>query len=56
MAVVQGVGITLILAARAATLRYPGVIYRRFTDPEPTGALGIAFRPIPQCLAGRFVH
>ena len=55
MAVAEGAGITLLLAARAATLRLPGVIYRRFTDPEPTGTLGIGFRPHPSLVARRFV-
>ena len=55
VAIAEGAGITLLLAARAATLRLPGVIYRRFTDPEPTGTLGIGFRPNPSLAARRFV-
>lgn len=51
----EGAGISLILAERAATLRYPGVVYRRFTDPEPTGVLGVAFREPPPPAARRFV-
>jgi DNA-binding transcriptional LysR family regulator len=55
VAVSGGPGISLLLAGRAATLRFPGVIYRRFTDPEPTGALGIAFRENPSVAARRFI-
>jgi DNA-binding transcriptional LysR family regulator len=55
VAVAEGTGITLVLAARAATLRHPGVVYRRFRDPEPTGSLGIGFRPNPSLAARRFV-
>jgi hypothetical protein len=55
VAVAEGAGITLVLAARAATLRHPGVVYRRFTDPEPTGSLGIGFRPNPSLAARRFI-
>ena len=54
--VAEGTGISLLLEERAATLRYPGVIYRRFTDPEPTGALGVAFGPDPSLAARRFVE
>jgi LysR substrate binding domain len=53
--VAEGAGISLLLAARAATLRYPGVTYRRFTDPEPTGTLGVAFRPDASLAARRLV-
>ncbi|HEY3083665.1 MAG TPA: LysR substrate-binding domain-containing protein [Chloroflexota bacterium] len=48
-------GISLILAERAATLRYPGVVYRRFPEPEPTGALGVAFRRPPSLAARRLI-
>jgi DNA-binding transcriptional LysR family regulator len=54
--VAEGAGITLILAERAATLRYPGVVYRRFADPEPAGVLGVAFRQPPPLAARRFVE
>jgi DNA-binding transcriptional LysR family regulator len=37
IAVAEGTGITMLLAARTATLRFPGVVYRRFAVPEPTG-------------------
>ena len=49
--VAEGAGISLILESRAATLRYPGVIYRPFDDPEPTAVLGVAFRPDPSLAA-----
>jgi DNA-binding transcriptional LysR family regulator len=56
VAVAEGVGITLLPEARVATLRYPGVTYRRFADPEPTVALGVAFhQPLSQA-ARRFVE
>jgi hypothetical protein len=53
--VAEGAGISLLLEERAATLRYPGVLYRRFTDPEPTGVLGVAFGPNPSLAARRFI-
>ena len=55
VAVAEGAGISLLLEERAATLRYPGVMYRRFADPEPTGALGVAFRPDLSLAARHFV-
>lgn len=55
VAVADGVGITLLPEARVATLRYPGVTYRRFTDPEPAVVLGVAFRRPPSLAARRFV-
>lgn len=55
VAVAEGAGITLLLDERAATLRYPGVVYRRFAVPEPTVALGVAFHQVPSLAARRFV-
>ena len=55
VAVADGAGITLLPEARAATLRYPGVTYRRFVEPEPTVALGVAFHQPPSLAARRFV-
>jgi DNA-binding transcriptional LysR family regulator len=55
IAVSEGAGITMLLAARTATLRFPGVVYRRFTDPEPTGVLALAFHHPPSLPARRFV-
>jgi DNA-binding transcriptional LysR family regulator len=55
LAVSEGAGVTMLLADRTATLRFPGVVYRRFTDPEPTGTLGVAFRQSPSLAAQRFV-
>jgi DNA-binding transcriptional LysR family regulator len=55
IAVAEGAGITMLLAGRTATLRFPGVLYRRFADPEPTGTLGVAFREPPPLAARRFV-
>src|SRR5207249_9102808 len=53
--VADGTGVALVLAERAATLRYPGVVYCRFADPEPTAALGVAFRQLPSLAARRFI-
>ena len=48
VAVAEGAGITLLTEERAATLRYPGVVYRRFAAPEPTVPLAVAFpRSLP---------
>jgi DNA-binding transcriptional LysR family regulator len=55
VAVAEGAGITLLVEDRAATLRYPGVTYRRFTDPEPMLALGVAFHQPLSLAAQRFV-
>jgi DNA-binding transcriptional LysR family regulator len=55
LGVAEGSGVGLVLAERAATLRYPGVVYRRFADPEPTAALGVAFRQPPSLASRRFV-
>jgi DNA-binding transcriptional LysR family regulator len=55
LAVSEGVGVTMLLADRTATLRFPGVLYRRFADPQPMGTLGIAFREPPSLPARRFV-
>jgi DNA-binding transcriptional LysR family regulator len=54
VAVSEGAGITMLLAARTATLRFPGVVYRRFADPEPTGMLALAFHQPPSVPARRF--
>ena len=56
IAVAEGVGITMLLAARTATLRFPGVVYRRFADPQPTGVVGLAFHQPPSIPARRFVE
>lgn len=55
MAVAEGAGITLIVEDRAATLRFSGVVYRRFVDPEPAVALGVSFSQAPSLAARRFV-
>jgi DNA-binding transcriptional LysR family regulator len=55
VAVAEGTGITLLVEERAVTLRYPGVTFRRFADPEPTVALGVAFRQPPSLAARRFI-
>lgn len=55
VAVADGAGITVLPEARVATLRYPGVTYRRFAEPEPTVALGVAFRQPSSLAARRFV-
>jgi hypothetical protein len=35
-------------------LRLPGVVYRHFAEPEPTVALGVAFREPPAVTVRRF--
>ena len=54
VAVAEGVGISLFVEERAAMLRVPGVVYRRFADPEPTVELGVAFRQPPSLAVRRF--
>jgi DNA-binding transcriptional LysR family regulator len=56
IAVSEGVGITMLLAARTPTLRFPGVVYRRFVEPEPTGVLAVAIQQRPSLPARRFVE
>jgi DNA-binding transcriptional LysR family regulator len=55
VAVAEGMGITLLVEERAVTLRYPGVTFRRFGDPEPTVALGVAFGQPPSLATRRFI-
>jgi DNA-binding transcriptional LysR family regulator len=55
IAVSEGAGITMLLAGRTATLRFPGVVYRRFAEPEPTGVLALAYHQPPSLPARRFV-
>jgi DNA-binding transcriptional LysR family regulator len=52
IAVSQGLGITMLLAGRTATLRFPAVVYRRFAEPEPTGVIALVFH-VPASLAAR---
>jgi len=47
VAVAEGTGLTLLLQSRAATLRTRGVVYRRFTAPEPSARVGLAYRTPP---------
>jgi DNA-binding transcriptional LysR family regulator len=56
VAVSEGEGATLVVEEQAATLRRPGVTFRRFADPEPTVALAVAFQPRPSLAARRFVE
>jgi DNA-binding transcriptional LysR family regulator len=56
IAVGEGAGITMLLAARTATLRFPGVVYRRFADPQPTGVVAVAVHQPPSLPAQRFVE
>jgi DNA-binding transcriptional LysR family regulator len=56
LAVSEGAGITLLLADRTATLRFSGVVYRRFTDPQPVGMLAVAYREPPPLAARWFVE
>jgi DNA-binding transcriptional LysR family regulator len=55
IAVSEGAGITMLLAARTETLRFPGIVYRRFADPEPTGVLALAYHQPASLPARRFV-
>src|SRR5712691_1617180 len=55
IAVSEGTGITMLLAGRTATLRFAGVVYRRFADPEPSGVLAVAFHQPSSLPAQRFV-
>jgi DNA-binding transcriptional LysR family regulator len=55
IAVSEGAGVTMLLAARTPTLRFPGVVYRRFVEPEPTGVLAVAVQQRPSLPARRFV-
>ena len=56
LAVSEGAGITLLLADRTATLRFSGVVYQRFTNPEPVGMLAVAYREPPNLAARWFVE
>jgi len=56
VAVSEGAGVSLVVEHQAATLRYPGVTFRRFAAPEPTVVLGVAFHPHPALPARRFVE
>lgn len=55
IAVSEGAGITMLLAGRTTTLRFPGVVYRRFTAPEPNGVLALAFHQPPSLPSSRFL-
>jgi DNA-binding transcriptional LysR family regulator len=55
LAVSEGAGITMLLADRTATLRFSGVVYRRFADPEPVGMLAVAYREPPTLATRWFV-
>ena len=56
VAVAEGEGATLVVEEQAATLRHPGVTFRRFAEPEPTVALAVAFPRRPPLAARRFVE
>jgi DNA-binding transcriptional LysR family regulator len=55
IAVSEGAGITMLLRGRTATLRFPGVVYRPFAPPEPTGLLALAFHQPPSLPTRRFL-
>jgi DNA-binding transcriptional LysR family regulator len=55
LAVSEGAGISLLLADRTATLRFSGVVYRRFAEPQPVGMLAVAYREPPHTAARWFV-
>jgi DNA-binding transcriptional LysR family regulator len=56
VAVSEGAGISLVVEEQAATLRHPGVAFRRFAAPEPTVTLAVAFHSHPPLAARRFVE
>jgi DNA-binding transcriptional LysR family regulator len=43
-AVAAGAGVSFIMLERSRTLKVPGTVYRRFTPPEPTVGIGLAWR------------
>ena len=55
LAVSEGAGVSLLLADRTATLRFSGVVYRRFAEPQPVGMLAVAYREPPHTAARWFV-
>ncbi len=42
-AVAEGAGVSFIMLERSRTLRVPGAVYRRFTTPEPTVGIALAW-------------
>ena len=55
-AVAAGVGVAVMIGARLASLRPPGVVVRRFVSPAPTVGLALAWRPsVAPPAAARFV-
>src|SRR5690242_18428042 len=43
-AVAEGAGISFIMLERSRSLRIPGAVYRRFSSPEPTMGIALAWR------------
>lgn len=43
-AVAEGAGISMIMLERSRRLRIPGTVYRRFSEPEPTMGIALAWR------------
>lgn len=43
-AVAEGAGISFIMLERSKSLRIPGAVYRRFSAPEPTLGIALAWR------------
>jgi DNA-binding transcriptional LysR family regulator len=43
-AVAAGIGVSVITESRAATLKFRGVVIRRFAEPQPQAELGLAWR------------
>ena len=41
--VAEGAGVSFIMLERSRTLRVPGAVYRRFTTPEPTVGIALAW-------------
>ena len=44
-AVAAGAGLAVMIGTRLASLRVPGVVVRRFSEPTPTVGLALAWRP-----------
>lgn len=44
-AVASGVGLSVMIGTRLASLHWPGVVVRRFAAPAPTVGLAVAWRP-----------
>ena len=43
-AVAEGAGVSFIMLERSRSLRIPGAVFRRFSAPEPTIGIALAWR------------